>query len=187
MSTSEQAYKVAKEEYDKPPTQPPYTGKTTLGIVLRDYFLALNQKAIYISLTGMAGTETCFNENFFQNYWKSRVGHTWDEVIRWTEPIKIIIDEAQIIYGDCAPFFWGDLKELMSTPWRNTTLQMLLLAIHDPTYDPTLNSQLIPIHFANILGLDALHMTSNEFEQLVDIFVKRQYALGSGAFGIPTL
>ncbi|CAG8453033.1 4396_t:CDS:1, partial [Paraglomus occultum] len=161
---------------------PPYTGKTTLGVVLRDYFLALNHKAVYISLAGMAGKETRFNENLFQHYWKERVGHTWDEIIRWTEPTEIIIDEAQIIYGDCAPFFWGDLKELMSTPWENITLRVLLLA----TYDPALNSQPSPVHFTNTLGLDALRITSDEFERLVATFVERRRALGNEAFGIPT-
>ncbi|CAG8602594.1 281_t:CDS:2, partial [Paraglomus occultum] len=162
---------------------PPYTGKTTLGVALRDYFLALNHEAIYVSLAGINGEEACFKKILFQDYWKEKVGFTWDEIIQWTEPTEIIIDEAQIIYRDCAPFFWGSLKEIMTNSWKNPTLRVLLLA----TYDPTLNSQLTPVSFGkSTFGLDTLRMTSNEFEQLLATFVERRRTLGSSAFEIPT-
>ncbi|CAG8681679.1 3072_t:CDS:2, partial [Ambispora gerdemannii] len=50
---------------------PPSPGKTTLGQMLRDYFIEYNHIDIYISLAGISGKEQV-DEKLFEEFWKNK-------------------------------------------------------------------------------------------------------------------
>ncbi|RUS22669.1 hypothetical protein BC937DRAFT_87947 [Endogone sp. FLAS-F59071] len=159
---------------------PPYTGKSSFGMKLCDHFLNLNEDAIYISFAELAGKKECYDEDLFNAYWEEETARTWRDIFKCKTPTKIIIDEVQTIYGDCAPFFWGSIKAHLSKPKNNH--RVLLLA----TYNLALMPGSTPIVFQDPLGLDALRLTETEFEELVKKYVqKKQAQHRSSQFEIP--
>lgn len=162
---------------------PPYSGKSTLGQWIRDSLILQGHRAYYISLAGIQGKDARFNEEPFQRFWQTRIGYTWDEILASEDSmsLSIIIDEAQVIYGNTAPFFWGSLKELISNTKKNASLRIILLA----SYDPLMIQQITPISFLYTLGLDALRLRRDEFNQLLERFVEHQHTIGSPNFEIP--
>lgn len=162
---------------------PPYTGKTTFAYALRDYLVHLNYQALYINLAGMDGSMARYDDKLFQDYWQAKVGFTWDELTECKSPTYVIVDEAQIIYGDCVPLFWGYLKEFLSNPNKNHNLRVLMVA----SYDPRIGSLRTPMQFTNALGLDALRLTLDELQQLTATFVEQRQRqdLCSESFTIP--
>ncbi|CAG8596882.1 1962_t:CDS:2 [Dentiscutata erythropus] len=94
---------------------PPSSGKTTLGQMLRDHFEALKHISIYISLAGISGGPEIYDVKLFDDYWMNEVGFSWTEISECKDIVYVFIDEIQVIYGNGAPFFWGDLKKLSSS------------------------------------------------------------------------
>ncbi|KAF8430341.1 hypothetical protein EV426DRAFT_708519 [Tirmania nivea] len=160
---------------------PPYSGKSTLGQWIRDSLISQGHRAYYISLAGIQGRDALFNEEPFQRFWQRQIGYTWDEILASEDSMSIIIDEAQVIYGNVAPFFWGSLKGLMSDTKNNASLRITLLAM----YDPLIIQQITPISFLYTLGLDALRLRRDEFNQLLERFVEHRHTIGSPNFEIP--
>ncbi|KAF8454735.1 hypothetical protein BGX38DRAFT_1267665 [Terfezia claveryi] len=162
---------------------PPYSGKSTLGQWIRDSLISRGHRAYYISLAGIQGEDALFNKEHFQRFWQTRIGYTWDEISASEDSmsLSIIIDEAQVIYGNAAPFFWGSLKGLMSDTKKNAFLRIILLA----SYDPFMIQQISPISFLYTLGLDALRLRRDEFNELVERFVEHRHTIGSPNFEIP--
>jgi hypothetical protein len=161
---------------------PPYSGKTALGQTLRDHFLGLNHEALYITMAGIIGGKALHDNDSFDEYWKKRVGYTWHQILSCTERTYVFIDEAQILYGDRVPFFWGPLKEILSDSAKSDALRVLLLAAYDPTFnEPT------PIQFQNSLGLDTLRLSLDEFHKLTASYVELHRSFGSPSFTVPAL
>ncbi|KAF8453927.1 hypothetical protein BGX38DRAFT_366277 [Terfezia claveryi] len=160
---------------------PPYSGKSTLGQLIRDSLISQGHRAYYISLAGIQGRDALFNKEPFQRFWQTRIGYTWDEISASEDSMSIIIDEAQVIYGNVAPFFWGSLKGLMSDTKKNASLRITLLAL----YDPLIIQQITPISFLYTLGLDTLRLRRDEFNQLLERFVEHRHTIGSPNFEIP--
>lgn len=160
---------------------PPYSGKSTICVALRDYFAALNHDAILVDLSAMAKTKACYDEDHFEKFWESKAGRTWTDISCSTTSTIVIIDEAQVIYGESCGFFWGRLKELLSSSGRNPKLRVLLVA----TYDPSTSNSITPIQFTDALGLQCLRLTDSEFRRLVEIFVDRRHDSGNDRFNIP--
>ncbi|KAF8456329.1 hypothetical protein BGX38DRAFT_1257701 [Terfezia claveryi] len=162
---------------------PLYLGKSTLGQWIRDSLISQGHRAYYISLAGIQGEDVLFNKEPFQHFWQTRIGYTWDEILASEDSmsLSIIIDEAQVIYGNAAPFFWGKLKELMSDTKKNASLRIILLA----SYDPLMIQQITPISFLYTLRLDALRLRRDEFNELLERFVEYRHTIGSPNFEIP--
>ncbi|CAG8586734.1 14652_t:CDS:2, partial [Cetraspora pellucida] len=165
---------------------PPSSGKSTLGQVLRDYFDSLNYDSIYISLAGINGKQAIYDEELFENFWKEKVGRTWTEISKRKEATYVFIDEIQVIYGNGAPFFWGRVKELLSSEeYKHKSnpqnLRMLLLG----TYHPTLDPQMTPVEFHHALGLNVLLLKWEEFQHLVKNYIQLHITQGSPLFKIP--
>ncbi|KAF8453937.1 hypothetical protein BGX38DRAFT_1268176 [Terfezia claveryi] len=156
---------------------PPYSGKSTLGQWIRDSLILQGHRAYYISLAGIQGEDALFNKEPVQRFWQTRIGYTWDEIFAReilasedSMSLSIIIDEAQVIYGNAAPFLGGSLKEFMSDTKKNASLRIILLA----SYDPLMIQQITPISFLYTLGLDALRLRRDEFNQLLERFVENR-------------
>ncbi|CAG8774817.1 9208_t:CDS:2, partial [Cetraspora pellucida] len=159
---------------------PPSSGTSTLGQVLRDYFESLDYDSIYISLAGISSTQAIYDEGLFDNFWRNKVGFTWTEISKCKKVIYVFIDEIQIIYGNGAPFFWGRVKDLLSSESNIQNIRIVLLG----TYHPTLDPQMTPVDL-HTLGLNALLLTWEEVHQLIIIYIQRHATLGSPNFNIP--
>ena len=106
---------------------------------------------------------------------------SWDELSKSGRSIYIVVDEAQVIYGPSAPFFWGTLKEIRSTQC-NPHLRLLLIAMHDMN----MGMLTTPLDFANALGLDVLRIGYKDLQQVVSRFVAiRREKEGSPNFCVP--
>ncbi|CAG8592147.1 4995_t:CDS:2, partial [Acaulospora colombiana] len=160
---------------------PPSSGKSTLGQVLRDYFESLNYDSIYISLASIKGKQEIYDEVLFENFWKKKVGRTWTEISECKKDTYVFIDEIQIIYGNRTPFFWGIVKDLLSSESNLQNIRIILLG----TYHPTLDPQMTPVEIRHTLGLDALLLTWEEVHQLIMFYIQRHATLGSPSFNIP--
>lgn len=160
---------------------PPSSGKSTLGQVLRDHFDSTGYDGIYISLAGIHGKKAISDEESFNHFWVEKVGKTWTEISKSEKATCVIIDEAQIIYGDGAPFFWGTIKDFLSSETHSNlgqNLRFLFLG----TYHPTL---VTPITFTHTLGLNDLLLRWEEINQLTKKFVQLHKAQGSDLFRVP--
>ncbi|CAG8471478.1 20193_t:CDS:2 [Racocetra fulgida] len=160
---------------------PPSSGKSTLGQMLRDYFGSLNYDSIYISLAAISGGPEIYDRRLFDNFWKKQVDFTWTEISIYKKIVYVFIDEIQVIYGNGAPFFWGSLKQLLSSESCLQNIRIILLG----TYHPTLDPQVTPMEIHNTLGLNALLLTWDEVQQLITNYIQRHATLGSPNFNIP--
>ena len=159
---------------------PPSSGKSTLGQALRDHFDSRGYDSIYISLAGINGKEEINDEKLFNKFWNDKVGCTWTEISKFKKDTYIFVDEIQVIYGDSAPFFWGTLKELISSE-ENSPLRILFLG----TYHLTLDPKVTPVEFHHTLGLNNLLLGWEELNQLTNNFIQLHTLNGSELFSIP--
>ncbi|KAF9896689.1 hypothetical protein BX616_006944, partial [Lobosporangium transversale] len=138
---------------------PPYSGKTSLGYSLRDYFIGHNLNAIYFTFCAAYASAT---PEDFKTSWLFQNGRTWDQVIHSEELTIVIMDDTQMVYGNRMKFFWDDLKSIMTTSLF-PQVRILLLA----SYDPAVYTEPTPLHFTEALGMESLRMTKEEYYELV--------------------
>jgi hypothetical protein len=147
---------------------PPYSGKTTLGRRLQEHFRTQGINVVYINLAAFAKEleEEAYTYARFNAYWVSKTNNSWESLTQYTIPIKIIIDEAQVIYNT-ATSFWGSLKFIVSD-LCSQNLRILLLSTYHLTYNIG-----TPMTFPDALLLSSLRLTRNEFAQLVSNYVHK--------------
>ena len=110
--------------------------------------------------------EALDDETKFDAAWVKLAGKSWSDCINFDErgvdnPIIILIDEAQILYGKL-DFFWTNIKALQDGfLWENLPLRLLLFSMFDGRYAP---STATPVDFRNPLGLDDLLLMPAEFD-----------------------
>jgi len=161
---------------------PPSSGKSTLGMALQEYF-SNEGESLYVSLCGMHGREEIHsNEDRFNEFWKNETGgFSWTDIKSCTEDTFVFIDEIQLIYGERSPFFWGDVKQLMSSNKQNKHLWLFFLG----AYHPKLGDQLTPVQFIHTLGINWLYLTNGEYQRLAGVFIQTYNLKGSPLFEIP--
>ncbi|RUS18037.1 hypothetical protein BC937DRAFT_89207 [Endogone sp. FLAS-F59071] len=168
MVLSEERIKVTVDYMNKHHAgllqSPPYTGKSSFGMKLRDHFLSLNEDGIYMSLAGLAGEkEERYDEDLFDAYWEKQTAGISSSA---RHPRRSLL---------------MNIKAHLSTP--NNNLCVLLLATYDLALMPTSTT---PIAFDDPLGLDVLRLAEAEFEELVKKYVKmKQVQHKSSHFKIP--
>ncbi|CAG8601206.1 8855_t:CDS:1, partial [Paraglomus brasilianum] len=129
---------------------------------LQEHYLTRNFNAVYISLASYKPDTQDFDE-----FWKLKIGSTWMSISSSIMPTRIIVDEAQVIYGG-VQFFWGTLKVLSSTLGQHD-IRVLLLGTYHPTYNIVM-----PMTFPDALGLSSLRLTQGEFGKLVGMYVQKR-------------
>ncbi|CAG8456542.1 7508_t:CDS:2 [Ambispora leptoticha] len=110
---------------------PPESGKSTLGILLQRYLVRRGRNAIYLSMLNLHGDckWALQSDAKFDIFWKEETGRTLGGFVRGSTQMDIIIDEAQILYGNVIPYFWFILKDLKSGT-RNPHLRVLLIGMY---------------------------------------------------------
>src|SRR6266511_1620665 len=102
------------------------------------------------------------NLTSFNKFWINQTGRSWTDYIYGNEPMDILIDEAQMLYGH-VPFFWNNLKGLMQRASHNKKplLRVLLLSMYGEPRNSGNNST--PIDFPVTLGLEYLRLSRVEY------------------------
>ena len=137
---------------------PPSSGKSTLGEYFQDHF-----NGLYISMAGILREDEEIKREYFDAFWISKIGRTWDEISNCTEKTYLFIDEIQLIYGNHARYFWQRIKVLQSNIGCNENLWILFLS----TYYLTLADNPISVEFASSLSLNDLLLTQKNLIHLL--------------------
>jgi hypothetical protein len=125
------------------------------------------------------------DQNFFDNFWKYKVGISWTDIIKYQNFKYIIIDEVQVTYGQAqAQFFWGYLKSLLSSESYRKNIQKIHVFLIG-SYRPTLDLITTPIEFKAVFGLKNLLLTKSEFQQFIKKYVELHNRIGNHGFDIP--
>jgi len=148
---------------------PPFSGKTTLANILGDYLRGKQHNVISISMLDMETYHADRDIQSFDNFWMTSVGISWTQCANSNEPIDIMLDEVQMIYG-LAGFFWAKIKLLMQTGTRNKNVRILLLGMYGDT--DSIGTTATPVQLKYTVGLNTLRLRSDEYEKLVDRLIK---------------
>eukprot|EP01132_Coremiostelium_polycephalum_P011619 gene11619-14227_t len=146
---------------------PPFSGKTSLCLLLSDYIQRHHQYIELVQFTNLV-TSNAQSKQDFDRCWILNTSKTWDEWITvqpTDDKIRVIIfDEAQSTYDN--QFYkssWSIIKNLMGM--KNNRIHILFMA----TYGDIEMQSFTPVPFQsqNCLGMQDILLTRQEYDEIL--------------------
>lgn len=158
---------------------PPYSGKTSLAILLKNHFKKIkapNEEIIQVTFLSI-GAKAEYKT--FEDFWIKNTGKSWDEWLFRKEPTTIIIDEGQNGYPKNFPEtinFWNRLKEMCQEDRRELFKHIRVIVFSAYGQQGIGSEFATPFGFPASYGALLLFCNHKEAQELVDDFNKKNEA-----------